>query len=99
MGRGWNVLAYPRDSDTAACPVTWCAAQGETTVLSGARSPAPGLQAKTGSGCTLTASVTCFTRNTVRYSGGGGVLLTGSRFSYMDDTKVYTPGAAPRHTT
>jgi hypothetical protein len=27
-------------------------------------------------------------------SGGGGVLLTGSRFSYMDDTKVYTPGEA-----
>ncbi len=35
-----------------------------------------------------------FTRNTVRHSGGGGVLLTGSRFSYMDDTKVYTPGEA-----
>ncbi len=35
-----------------------------------------------------------FTRNTVMHSGGGGVLLTGSRFSYMDDTKVYTPGKA-----
>ncbi|MCP4450452.1 MAG: hypothetical protein GY809_03250 [Planctomycetes bacterium] len=35
-----------------------------------------------------------FTRNTVRNSGGGGVLMTGSRFSYMDDTKVYTPGEA-----
>ena len=34
------------------------------------------------------------TRNTVTRSGGGGVLLTGSRFSYMDDTKVYTPGKA-----
>ena len=33
-------------------------------------------------------------RNTVSYSGGGGVLLTGSRLSYMDDTKVYTPGEA-----
>ena len=35
-----------------------------------------------------------FDHNTVRYSGGGGVLLTGARFSYMDDTKVYTPGEA-----
>ena len=35
-----------------------------------------------------------FDRNTVLYSGGGGVLLTGARFSYMDDTKVYTPGEA-----
>ncbi len=35
-----------------------------------------------------------FDRNTVRYSGGGGVLLTGARLSYMDDTKVYTPGEA-----
>jgi hypothetical protein len=35
-----------------------------------------------------------FDRNTVLNSGGGGVLLTGSRFSYMDDTKVYTPGEA-----
>ncbi len=33
-------------------------------------------------------------RNTVTQSGGGGVLLTGARFSYMDDTKVYTPGKA-----
>jgi hypothetical protein len=29
-----------------------------------------------------------FDHNTVRYSGGGGVLLTGSRLSYMDDTKM-----------
>ncbi len=35
-----------------------------------------------------------FDHNTVRYSGGGGVLLTGSRLSYMDDTKIYTPGEA-----
>lgn len=35
-----------------------------------------------------------FDQNTVRHSGGGGVLLTGSRLSYMDDTKVYTSGAA-----
>ena len=28
-----------------------------------------------------------FDQNTVRYSGGGGVLLTGSRFAYMDDTQ------------
>ena len=35
-----------------------------------------------------------FDRNTVRYSGGGGVLLTGSRLGYMDDSKIYTPGAA-----
>ena len=35
-----------------------------------------------------------FDRNTVRYSGGGGVLLTGSRLSYMDDSKIYTPGEA-----
>lgn len=35
-----------------------------------------------------------FDRNTVRQSGGGGVLLTGSRLSYMDDTKIYTPGEA-----
>jgi hypothetical protein len=35
-----------------------------------------------------------FTHNTVRHSGGGGVLLTGSRLSYMDDTKIYTPGEA-----
>jgi len=32
--------------------------------------------------------------NTVLNSGGGGVLMTGSRLSYMDDTKVYTPGKA-----
>ncbi len=35
-----------------------------------------------------------FSRNTVRHSGGGGVLLTGSRLGYMDDTKIYTPGEA-----
>ena len=35
-----------------------------------------------------------FDHNTVRYSGGGGVLLTGSRLGYADDTKVYTPGEA-----
>jgi hypothetical protein len=35
-----------------------------------------------------------FYRNTVLNSGGGGVLLTGSRLSYMDDTKIYTPGEA-----
>jgi lysophospholipase L1-like esterase len=33
-----------------------------------------------------------FDRNTVSYSGGGGVLLTGARFAYMDDSKIYTPG-------
>jgi hypothetical protein len=35
-----------------------------------------------------------FDRNTVRDSGGGGVLLTGARFAYMDDSKVHTPGEA-----
>jgi len=35
-----------------------------------------------------------FDRNTVRNSGGGGVLLTGARFAYMDDSKIYTPGEA-----
>jgi hypothetical protein len=35
-----------------------------------------------------------FDRNTVSYSGGGGVLLTGSRFAYMDGSKIYTPGGA-----
>lgn len=35
-----------------------------------------------------------FDRNTVRNSGGGGVLMTGARLSYMDDTKIYTPGEA-----
>ncbi len=35
-----------------------------------------------------------FDRNTVRDSGGGGVLLTGARFAYMDDSKIYTPGEA-----
>lgn len=33
-----------------------------------------------------------FDNNNVKNSGGGGVLLTGSRLSYMDDTKIYTPG-------
>lgn len=33
--------------------------------------------------------------NTITDAGGGGVLLTSARFSYMDDTKVYTP-ARPR---
>lgn len=32
--------------------------------------------------------------NKVRDSGGGGVLMTGARLSYMDDTKIYTPGEA-----
>lgn len=32
-------------------------------------------------------------RNTVLNSGGGGVLFTGARFSYMDESKLYTPGA------
>jgi len=35
-----------------------------------------------------------FDRNTVRHSGGGGVLMTGARLGYMDDTKIYTPGEA-----
>jgi hypothetical protein len=35
-----------------------------------------------------------FDRNIVRQSGGGGVLMTGARLSYMDDTKIYTPGEA-----
>lgn len=34
-----------------------------------------------------------FDNNTVLESGGGGVLLTGASFSYMDDSKLYTPGA------
>ncbi len=33
-----------------------------------------------------------FRMNTVANSGGGGVLLTGARLSYMDDSKIYTPG-------
>lgn len=33
-----------------------------------------------------------FTGNTVSNSGGGGVLLTGARFSYMDESRLYTPG-------
>lgn len=35
-----------------------------------------------------------FDQNTVRDSGAGGVLLTGSRFAYMDDSKIHTPGEA-----
>lgn len=35
-----------------------------------------------------------FDKNTVRNSGAGGVLLTGARFAYMDDSKVYTQGEA-----
>jgi hypothetical protein len=35
-----------------------------------------------------------FHHNTVLHSGGGGALLTGARFAYMDDTKIYTPGEA-----
>lgn len=35
-----------------------------------------------------------FDQNTVLNSGGGGVLLTGARLSYMDDSKIYTPGEA-----
>ena len=35
-----------------------------------------------------------FHRNTVLNSGGGGVLLTGARLSYMDDSKMYTSGEA-----
>lgn len=35
-----------------------------------------------------------FDRNTVEHAGGGGVLMTGARFSYMDDTKIHTPGEA-----
>ena len=33
-----------------------------------------------------------FDNNIVEEAGGGGVLLTGARFSYMDDSKLYTPG-------
>lgn len=35
-----------------------------------------------------------FHKNEVINSGGGGVLMTGARLSYMDDTKIYTPGNA-----
>ncbi len=31
-------------------------------------------------------------RNTILHTGGGGVLFTGARLSYMDDSKLYTPG-------
>jgi len=37
-----------------------------------------------------------FERNHVTESGGGGVLMTGARLSYMDDSKVYTPGEKAR---
>ena len=30
---------------------------------------------------------------TITDAGGGGVLLTSARFSYMDDSKLFTPGA------
>jgi hypothetical protein len=33
-----------------------------------------------------------FDSNHVNNSGAGGVLMTGSRLSYMDDTKIYTKG-------
>jgi|688.fasta_scaffold16565_3 hypothetical protein len=33
-----------------------------------------------------------FDHNTVKNAGGGGVLLTGARLSYMDDTKIYSQG-------
>ena len=33
-----------------------------------------------------------FDNNSVKNSGGGGVLLTGARLSYMDDSKIYTAG-------
>jgi hypothetical protein len=32
--------------------------------------------------------------NTITDAGGGGVLLTSARFSYMDDSKLFTAGAA-----
>lgn len=35
-----------------------------------------------------------FDNNTVRQSGGGGVLMTGARLGYMDDSKILTPGVA-----
>lgn len=37
-----------------------------------------------------------FERNHVSESGGGGVLMTGARLSYMDDSKVFTPGEKAR---
>jgi hypothetical protein len=42
----------------------------------------------------LDSTKNVFHRNTVLNSGGGGVLMTGARFSYMDDSKLYTPGDA-----
>lgn len=35
-----------------------------------------------------------FDGNAVRHAGGGGVLMTGARLGYMDDSKVYSPGEA-----
>lgn len=35
-----------------------------------------------------------FDRNIVMNSGGGGVLMTGARLSYMDESRIYTPGDA-----
>ncbi len=32
--------------------------------------------------------------NTIADAGGGGVLLTSARFSYLDDSKLFTPGPA-----
>jgi hypothetical protein len=37
-----------------------------------------------------------FRRNHVSESGGGGVLMTGARLSYMDESKLYTPGEKAR---
>ena len=45
-------------------------------------------------GCISTASAMSSTGTPCGYSGGGGVLLTGSRLGYMDDSKIYTPGEA-----
>lgn len=33
-----------------------------------------------------------FDQNIVQYSGGGGVLMTGARFSYMDESKIFSTG-------
>jgi hypothetical protein len=40
----------------------------------------------------LDSKYNSFNNNMVTESGGGGVLLTGARFSYMDDSKLFTPG-------
>ncbi len=42
----------------------------------------------------LDSKYNVFHNNVVLNSGGGGVLMTGSRLSYMDDSKVFTPGEA-----